>query len=174
MKLLIYPSNNDKYTFKLIYTKEEWEKLEQLYIKNGMPKHKTESAFEQYITCYFYRYPSDRERETSVLNRVIQKYYDTKMVSLSNEDEPIPRLTLDDNINRPLIKRSSNGGYFNLAIFRIVPSQGHNEYITEVEIELEEMLDEGWRDIGLVLKILAQILSERKVRVKWTFETFKE
>ena len=162
MKLTILPNNDDSYTIRIVYEKEEWEKLEEIYRSNNLERYTTSNGFDENITMTVYRY---RDGD-SVFSSIQRKYYDIR--------RNLPRLYLVDDINDPLVDRDPDGGKFNLAVFRVIPVRNGEQYIAEFRLRnLGEMINSVYKDVGLIIKLLVQELTKVKVKVKWSFETVR-
>jgi len=101
---------------KIIYTPEEWRKLEEYYKQRGLQGHMTRNLFDDEIEAPVYRYLTDE----MVLAREVYDYAYPKL-KLDTFDNP-----LDDDINDPVISRSR----LNVAIFRVIPTCRDRECVT--------------------------------------------
>ena len=155
MKLEIIPKD-DTYMARVIYTKDEWERLQKIYETAGLERRVTNMAFGN-NTLEYYRYPYDM----SVFREVFSEY------SFVKNGE---KLRLIDDINQLLIRYEDNHFIFNLAIFRVIPKESDNIYITEIITPITPVYKALLKDISLILKIFVDKIMGRKVKVKYSFE----
>ena len=155
MKLEIIPKD-DTYMARVIYTKDEWERLQKIYETAGLEKRITNMGFGN-NTLEYYRYPVN----TTVFREVFNEYSTTK----SGE-----KIRLVDDINMQLLFYDSDYLHFNLAIFRVIPKESGNSYVTEIYSDIVPAYKMLLKDIALILKIFVNKVTNSNVKVKYSFE----
>jgi hypothetical protein len=144
---------NAEAVVKIIYTLEEWRKLEEFYRQKGLQRYVTHDLFGHSIEAPVYRYLSGE----TVLAREVYDYAYPKL-KLDTFDNP-----LEDDINDPPIYRSR----LNVAIFRVIPTCGENECVTTFTAPLAFVNYATSKVFKAVLLTLARIIygEGRKVRI---------
>jgi len=155
MKIEILPKDG-KYLCRVIYRKDEWEKLKLIYEKAGLQIRTTDMGFGNNTLEYF-RYPVN----TTVFREVFNEY------SMMKSGE---KIRLVDDINMPLLQYDSDYLQFNLAIFRVIPRENDNMYITEVYSDIVPAYKMLLKDIALILKIFVNKVMNANAKVKYSFE----
>jgi len=154
------------------YRKEEWQLLEDFYIRHGLEKYTTHNLFDRGITADVYRYTSSDE---VLLRRVVEG---------AEEELGSLRIRLIDNINKPFLRTVRDEDneetilYFNLAIFRIIPKEStfDERYIIRVNIDDEgvyiplTLLSDIKKVIVMFTKNMLKRLKEVKYKVRITFD----
>jgi hypothetical protein len=138
---------------RIVYTLEEWQKLEEYYRQKGLQRYITRNLFGNGIEAPVYRYVSDE----MVLARETYNYAYPKL-KLDTFDNP-----LDDDINDPAISRSR----LNVAIFRVIPTCRDEECVTTFTAPLVFINYATSKIFKAVLMTLAKIMygEGRKVRI---------
>jgi hypothetical protein len=141
----------------IIYKREEWQRLEEYYVRKGLQRHVTRNLFGNGIEAPVYRYIEDE----MVLAREIYDYaYPT--LKLDTFDNP-----LDDDINDPVIHRSR----LNVAIFRVIPVCKDRECVTTFTAPLAFINYATSKVFKAVLMTLARIIYGEGRRVRIIVET---
>ena len=104
---------NGKPLLIIKYEREEWEKIESILKRLGLERSRTQLGFNKNLTLEYYR-----ERDMELLN-YLRKYFRDKMDYIT------------DDINRSVY----DNGYFNIAVFRVIPDGNY-----EVKILLDKYL----------------------------------
>jgi hypothetical protein len=137
----------------IVYTPEEWQKLEEYYNRKGLQRYITHNLFGQGITASVYRYLTDE----MALAREAYDYAYTKL-KLDTFDNP-----LEDDINDPAIYR----GRLNVAIFRVIPTCQEGRCEATFKAPLAFINHATSKVFKAVLLTLAKIMhgEGRKVRI---------
>jgi len=126
------------------YENDEWEKIENILKNLGLQKAFTEKGFNKNLKLEYYR-----ENDTELLN-YLRNYFSSH---LSN---------IIDNINDYIYN-----GYFNIAIFRVIPQNGEVKILLDKYLTIAELkkLFEKIKEIYELLLNLA-LKSEANIKIE--------
>jgi hypothetical protein len=142
---------------KIVYTLDEWQRLEEYYKQKGLQRYVTHNLFGNGIEAPVYRYLADE----MALAREIYDYAYPKL-KLDTFDNP-----LEDDINDPVIHRSM----LNIAVFRIIPTCREKECVATFKAPLAFINYATSKVFKAVLLTLARIMYGEGRRARIIVET---
>lgn len=158
MRLSLEYSEPFRLSVFLVYKKEEWRKLEEMYKSHGLGMYTTHNLFNQNMKALVYRYPSNISTVFKDINTLVEDY----------------ELILIDDINKPFVDVHRGSIVLNYAIFRVVPECDENMCYTSFTFDINNAVPYNimLQAVKIMLREVKKYFTESKL--KWRVEIWTE